>query len=366
MKFKEAHMTTRVLRRLLAGTALLLPAGTSALLGACAATPASCSDALPAPGPALIAEALHLVETLGDGAWPGFGRTNAPVLYIAGEHEYAVGFPRPLEGFEAVAGAMIAGRSVQEARRAHEPNLAAAFPVQGVDAVVIGTPDALGWSSTQWTLKASHEMFHVFQHLHGWDDKVASLEIGPRHDADWQLNFPFPYKDPDIGRLFHLASYPTFLAIEASSPADAAYNAGVAADALAVLKGALLVKTGDERAQRYMLFQEATEGVAKYVERRIAEVAAAGGYKATTEFLSLPGFVEYARVWQANYAGQRFLVKHAGRVAKDRTEFYHLGLGKCLLLDRLDTTWKERYFDPGVWLPDLIEAAIHAREEPGK
>ena len=84
-------MTTRVLRRLLAGAALLLPGGTSALLGACAATPASCSvassssgarnggtttseSAFPGPGPALIAEALHLVETLGDDAWPGFGR----------------------------------------------------------------------------------------------------------------------------------------------------------------------------------------------------------------------------------------------------------------------------------------------------
>jgi len=375
-------MTTRKLFRHLSGGAALV-GGASALLLSCATAPtpstvasaspvpgngitAPWASALPASGSVLIAEALHLVETLGDGVWPGFGRTNAPVLYIAGEREYAVGFPQPLEGFEAVAGQMIAGRSLQEGPRTHEPNLAASFPVQGVDAVVIGTPESLALSPTQWTLTAAHEMFHVFQHHHGWDDKVASLEIGPRDNADWQLNFPFPYKNPDIGSLLHLVSYPTFLAIEASSPADAAYNVGVALEALAVLNGTLLAMTGDARAQRYMLFQEATEGAAKYVERRIAEGATVRQYEPTAAFVSLPGYVRYAEVWETDYTRQTFLVKHGGRVARSRTEFYHLGLGKCLVLDRLDPTWKQRYFDTGVWLPNLIQAALRASEKPGK
>jgi hypothetical protein len=360
-----------------------VPAGASGLLGARVATSSSSSDlsvasgtsdgstadsapALPTADAAFIAEAFHLVETVGDDAWCGFGKTHAPLLYITPDKEYAIGFPQLLEGFEMAPGTMIGGRSVQMGPRTHDPNLAASFPVHGVDAVVIGTPKALAWSPTQWTLKAAHETFHVFQHLHGWDDKVASLQIGPRDNADWQLSFPFPYDDPNIGRLFHLISYPTFLAIEASSPADAAYNAGVAAEALAVLKSTLEAKTGDEKAERYMLFQEATEGVAKYVERRIAEAAADGKYEPTVAFRALPGLMAYAKVWETDYAKQLFLVKHAGRVAKSRTEFYHLGLGKCLLLDRLDRTWKERYFDAGVWLPDLIESAIQRSEGPGK
>jgi hypothetical protein len=324
------------------------------------------APALPTADAALIGEAFHLVETVGDRAWCGFGQIHAPLLYVAPDREYAIGFPELLEGFEMAPGTMIAGRSVQKGPRTHDPTLTASFAVGGVGAVVIGTPETLGLSPTQWILKAAHETFHVFQHLHGLDDKVASLEIGPRDNADWQLNFPFPYQDPDIGRLFHLMSYPTFLAIEASSAADAAYNVGVAAEALAVLRSTLQAKTGDNKAERYMLFQEASEGGAKYVELRIAEAAADRTYEPTVAFQALPGFVDYARVWEASYANQLFLVKHAGRLTKSRTEFYHLGLGKCLLLDRLDLTWKERYFDAGVWLPDLIEAAMQGSEGPVK
>ncbi len=348
-------MTIRLARWFLVGFALSLAGRVDALA-------AASESAVPVPGSVLIAEAFHLVETLGDGVWPGFARTNAPVLYVVGEREYAIGFPRPLSGFEAMAGTTVAGRSVQVAPRTHAPDLGAGSEVQGVPAVVIGTPEANGWSPTQWALKASHEMFHVFQGLHGLKDKVATLEIGPRDDAaSWQLVFPFPYEDPDVARLLHLASYPTFLAIEASSDEDVAYNAGVAADALAVLKRVLLAKTGDERAQRYMLFQEATEGGAKYVEHRMAQRAATG-YEPTAEFVSLPRAAAYADVWKTDYAGQKFLVKHAGRVTKSRTEFYHLGLGKCLLLDRLDPMWKQRYFDPGAWLPDLVDAAVRAQQ----
>ncbi len=117
-----------------------VPAGASGLPGACAATSGSSSDlsvasvasdgstahsapALATADAALIAEAFQLVETLGHDAWRGFGQTHAPLLYIAPDKEYAIGFPQRLEGFEIVPGAMIAGRSVQKGPRMHDPTL---------------------------------------------------------------------------------------------------------------------------------------------------------------------------------------------------------------------------------------------------
>ncbi len=50
--------------------------------------------------------------------------------------------------------------------------------------------------------------------------------------------------------------------------------------------------------------------------------------------------------------------KHAGRAAQSRTAFYHLGLGKGLLLDKLMLDWKTRYFAPGVWVDDLLMEAL--------
>jgi len=43
--------------------------------------------------------------------------------------------------------------------------------------------------------------------------------------------------------------------------------------------------------------------------------------------------------------------------------FYHLGLGKGLLLDRPMPDWKTRYFAPGVWLDDLVFAALGQPDE---
>lgn len=341
--------------------AVLLLAGIGAIRAAGDEPPAE--SRLAAADIALIGEACRLVKTLGVEVWPDFERTDAPVLYIKGERQYAVGFPTPLEGFVPLEGVTVAGRAVQVAPRSFPPALAAAFPLQGIHAAVLGTPAVLELSPPQWVLKAAHEMFHVFQYRHGWLEKVASLEIGPRDQADWQLSFPFPYQDPDVARLMHLVSYPTYLAIEAPTAADAVYNAGVAAEALAVLQGVLRSKTGDEKAWRYLLFQEATEGVAKYAERRMAEAAAAASNGPAAEFRALPGYAPYATVWVNDYVGQTFLVKHAGRVAKSRTEFYHLGLGRCLLLDRLDPRWKARYFDAGVWLPELLDRAVRLQPE---
>jgi hypothetical protein len=346
--------------RRFAVTAILFLAVTGAVWSADEESPAE--NRLAAADIALIGELYRLVETLGAAAWPGFERTDSPVLYIRGERQFAVGFPAPLEGYEPVPEMTVAGRAVQVAPRTLPAGLAASFPVQGVHAAVLGTPAVLELSPPQWVLKAAHEMFHVFQYRHDWIDKVASLEIGPRDQADWQLNFPFPYKDADVASLMHLVSYPTWLAIEAPTAADAVYNAGVAAEARAVLQGVLRSKTGDEKAWRYLLFQEATEGVAKYVERRMAAAAAAGGEPAAA-FSALPGCVPYGTVWADDYAGQTFLVKHAGRVAKSRTEFYHLGLGKCLLLDRLDPAWKARYFEMGLWLPDLLDQAVRLQRQ---
>jgi hypothetical protein len=33
-------------------------------------------------------------------------------------------------------------------------------------------------------------------------------------------------------------------------------------------------------------------------------------------------------------------------------------MGKALALDRVSPGWKEKYFVPGVWLDDLLAAAV--------
>jgi peroxiredoxin len=311
----------------------------------------------------LISEAVHLWKSLGDSIWPGWTRIASPILYITADYEYAVGFPKALPGFQAQAAVPPLAESIQVRPRSFSPNLAAAFPFEGVPAAVIGRPEALERTPTHWVLTAVHEMFHVLQMHRGEFEKVAALTLGPRNDASWQLNFPFPYQNPDVMDLIHLQSYLNYLAAGASDMNDINYDAGTAIEALRVYQSVLKRLAEDDRNYRYSLFQEWKEGIALYTEYKMAEAAASADLPLGEAFLKLPGAQTFRQIWDERYKNTLFLAKHAGRASRSRIAFYHLGLGKGLLLDRLLPVWKDRYFAPGVWLDDLLAAALGKTKE---
>lgn len=311
----------------------------------------------------LLAEAYHLWQSLGEKVWPGWTQVSVPFIYVRDDYEYAVGFPKTPQGFAPLGQDALLGKSIQARKRIFGTHSSASFPYEGVPTIVIGTPAALGKSPAAWVLTASHEMFHVLQDSRGGIQKVAQLNIGSGSDPGWQLNFPFPYKDADVMRLIHLQGYPLYLAATDSDEGEVKYNAGTAADAARVYRSFLQRQSPDNKFYDYSRFQEWQEGIAFYTEYRMAELAAGGDYQPTEAFRQLPDYKSYRQVWDEDYKNRTFLVKHAGRAAQSRTAFYHLGLGKGLLLDRLMPDWKSRYFAPGVWLDDLLFDALGQPDE---
>lgn len=312
---------------------------------------------LPLPGKVLIAEAYNLWTELADAVWPGASSVKAPFVYIDGNHEYAIGFPRALEGFKDT-GESLLGKPVQVRDRKLAPNLSASFPLEGIPAVLMGSPEALGKNLGNWVITVAHEMFHVFQAANGSYQKATALEIGPKDDGSWQLTFPFPYRDADAMRLIHLQGYLVWLAAQSSNQDDANYNVGTALDATRVYRSYLARLTSDEKAYRYSQYQEWNEGVAAYFEYRLAEKAAASTYRPTPDYSSLPMAQRYAEIWREGYESRPFLTKHAGRATKSRDAFYHLGAGTALALDKVDASWKKRYFGASVWLDDLLAETV--------
>ena len=322
--------------RSFAATVVCLFAAMSTLDGA----PASSVPRLPARERALILEAYHLWSALADQIWPGTATLKAPMVYVGEQHEYAIGFERPLEGFRDTGESLI-GKPIEVRDRILSLNMAATFPLQGSAAVVIGSPEATKRSFGAWVLTACHEMFHVFQAANNANEKVAELQIGPRDESSWQINFPFPYRDADVMRLIHLQGYLAWLAVGSSNWEDAAYNVGTAVEAARVYRSHLVRLEGNEKAYRYSQFQEWTEGVAWYFEYKLAQKAAAGAYQPARDYDSLPRSQRYEAVWRESYETRPFLAKHAGRAAKDRNAFYHLGAGKALALDKVDADWEK-------------------------
>jgi hypothetical protein len=178
-------------------------------------------------------------------------------------------------------------------------------------------------------------MFHVLQDSRGGTQKVAQLKIGSSTDPGWQLNFPFPYKDPDAMRLIHLQGYLLYLAGTDPQEDTVKYDASTAADAVRVYRIFLQRQGPDNKYYDYSRFQEWQEGIAFYTEYKMAEAAAGGTYQPTEAFRQLADYKSYRQVWDEDHKNRAFLVKHAGRAAQSRTAFYYLGLGKGLLLDRL-------------------------------
>jgi hypothetical protein len=305
---------------------------------------------------AIIGEAYNLWSSKIDSLWPGASKINIPLVYVGEEWEFAIAFPAPLNGFMD-SGERLAECHVQVRTRTLDRTLSASFPFDGIPAVVVGSPDALGKSLGEWVMTTGHEMFHVFQAARGSYEKTAALEIGPRNDATWQVKFPFPYTDPDVMRLIHLQGYLVWLASINTNTAESRYQIGTAFEAAQSYRSRLAKGTPGEKAYRYAEFQEWNEGVAAYTEFKLAEMAAHYKYDPTGAYLSLPRFQSYQDLWGRTYEARPFLAKHAGRAAKGRTAFYHLGMGKALALDNVSPAWKEKYFVSGIWLDDLLADA---------
>ncbi len=317
---------------------------------------ASAAPALSVPERALIEEAYNLWSSRIDGIWLGASKINIPFVYVSEEWEYAISFPATLDGFTD-SGERLRARTVQVRARTLDRKLSASFPLEGSPTVVVGSPEALGKNSGEWVITACHEMFHVYQATMGSYKKTASLEIGPRDDSTWQLRFPFPYTDPEIMKLIHLQGYLLWLASLNTNTAESGYQISTAIEAAQIYKAQLTKGTSGETAYRYSEFQEWNEGVAAYTEFKLAEAAAHDQYEPTPAYQLLFGFQSYQDLWSHTYEARPFLAKHAGRAAKNRNAFYHLGMAKALALDRVSSAWKEKYFMPGIWLDDLLAEA---------
>jgi hypothetical protein len=103
--------------------------------------------------------------------------------------------------------------------------------------------------------------------------------------------------------------------------------------------------------------REWLEGLAKYAELTLLRAAAdASGYQPLPAMAGDPDFESYTgsrRYWRQQ---MQEITRLAGR--EGETRFYYSGFGQAVLLDRFAPGWKEQAMQPGVYLEDLLRAAI--------
>lgn len=285
----------------------------------------------------LLVSARDLAETVAERVWPGWS-AEMEVLLLTGEREVLAGSSRRPEGFAALGEDPELG-ALSARPRAFPPSLLATMPAFGPPpTIVVGTPAATDRGASAWLLALLHEHFHQWQMgPPEYYVEVAALDLAEGDTTGrWMLEYPFPYDDVKLGE--GLARSSRELAALLRRPAGANLSADAARfwRAFRRLRSHLSAPDG-----RYLDFQLWQEGVARFVELRAAEEAAArwrppAALRAEADF---EDFAVLARVAREDLLAALETPDLAGR---RRVSFYTLGAGMALLLERTEPGWKRR------------------------
>lgn len=300
-----------------------------------------------------LAEAFRLGESVGNRIWEGWDKAPFAVLLITPENEFLVRHPGPPRDFAPAGHDPLLRSEIYFRKRTLNPALLATFPVEGVPTVVVGQAEnTSAKSSTPWVVTVLHEHFHQLQSTRpNYYANVEALDLSRGDQTGmWMLNYAFPYADPEVKRRFDALSR---LLAEALQSRREDFPARLAAYLSARREFAALLKTDD---YRYFSFQVWQEGLARYTEYRVAELAAKK-YKPSREFRSLKDYKTFQEVADGAMRG---ILKELTTLRLDeyqRVAFYPVGAGEGLLLDRINGRWQRRYFADRFYVEKYFDAA---------
>jgi hypothetical protein len=233
------------------------------------------------------------------------------------------------------------------------PNLLATFPIGDAPTIVIGQAENTSKkTSTPWVVTVLHEHFHQLQYSQpNYYPDVTALNLARGDQTGmWMLNYAFPYSDSKVKEQFAVLSRLLATALES----DSGDFATKLADYLSARR-----KFGESLSPddyKYFSFQIWQEGIARYTEYRVAEMAAVR-YKPSKKFRSLNDYRPFKQV--ADQIKSDILKELSTLRLEDyqRVAFYPLGAGEGLLLDRATPQWQSRYFSKRFYVDKYFDGA---------
>lgn len=302
-----------------------------------------------------LAEAFRLGERLGNLVWSNWDKAPFAVLLVTSEHEFLIRHPRPSADFALVGNDPLLKSNVYFRKRTQPVHFLATFPaVGGVSTIVIGQAENTDKkTSTPWVVTVLHEHFHQLQSSQpSYYSEVDSLNLSRGDETGmWMLNFAFPYKDDRVTAQFSRLSKLLAQALQAKTKREFSAKLAIYLEARTAFQSLL---SPDD--YKYFSFQLWQEGIARYTEFRIADLAARK-YKPTTEFRSLKDYTPFKEV-AVSILNQQVL-GNLPRLQLEKSErlvFYPLGAAEGLLLDRANPKWQSRYFTEKFYLDKYFSA----------
>lgn len=290
-----------------------------------------------------LAEAFRLGEAVGNRVWKAWDRAPFAVLLVTPENEYLIRHPRPSNDFTLIGYDSLLRSNVYYRKRTQRTDFLATFPaVGGVSTIVIGQAEnTTKKTSTPWVVTVLHEHFHQLQSsqpTYYADVEALNLSRGDQTGM-WMLNFAFPYKDAQVKERFSALSKLLAEVLQAKKRSEFSEKLKAYIRARQAFRQML----GPDD-YRYFSFQVWQEGVARYTEYRIADLAAKG-YKPSKEFRALGDYTSFKEVADSILNKEILASLPTLQLDKSgRLVFYPFGAAEGLLLDRANPKWQSRYF----------------------
>jgi hypothetical protein len=289
-----------------------------------------------------IAEVFRLGEKLQTKLWKGWEKAPFSLLFVTDDYEFLIRHPKPSDEFRSIGYDKLLKSEVFWRPRQFQKDLLATFPAfTATPVIVVGKAEnTANRNSTSWVFVVMHEHFHQLQYSDPtYSAAVAGLNLA-RGDKGgmWQLNFPFPYKKPDVAASFKQLCNKLLDTYDRRNDVDAGERLK---SYLSTRNAFAAMLNADD--YRYASFQLWQEGVARYTQYRMAEIAAKEG-KPSKAFRSLPDFVPFRKEADRLLASTLKELKTLDLVEWERTVFYPFGAVESLLLDRVNPKWRGYYF----------------------
>src|SRR4051812_47058762 len=233
-----------------------------------------------------LAEAIRIGDSIGERIWKDWNKAPFAILLITADHEFLIRHPNPPKDFTRAGRDALLRSEVYYRKRTLNPTFLATFPIGDLPTIVIGQAENTSKkTSTPWVVTVLHEHFHQLQYSQpNYYPDVTALNLARGDQTGmWMVNYAFPYGDSKVKEQFASLSRLLAAALEAES---GDFSAKLTEYLAARRKFGETLSADD---YNYFSFQVWQEGIARYTEYRVAELAASR-YKPSKKFRSLKDY----------------------------------------------------------------------------
>jgi len=284
-------------------------------------------------------EAMDISKKFGDSIWDGFNKPPFTIILVTDDYEYLINHPYPSKDFKLLGDDEFLNAKVHFRPQQFSKSFLATFPaVNGVNCIVIGTPENTGLNSTQWIITLLHERFHQYQYTSpNYHKEALALGLSNGDESGmWQLNYPFPYEGKLVNKKYEKYTRYLVKAVEnrTSKNWDRVYRK-------LMKRKNNFKKALSKNDYKYISFQWYQEGVARYTEYAFLELLQ--NYQPSKEVLSLNNFISF------NDYKDQFCNKHIANVVRlklseiKRVTVYDVGFAEALIVEKQNPNWKKMY-----------------------